>query len=169
MMIYTTTYEGHVETRKSAGHLEPIYKFAVWGLGTWKGKAQWGVLCYCSRMELAQAQLRQRQAHYGAGNINIAAVTAELKAVKPKPDVDFPGAEFELGGIKFDSNTPRYSRVGEYQGWKVLLSCTGRVFRASATRDLDTWSGRLYVANGGLKTRIEAIKAAIDAEVTKAA
>lgn len=165
MMIYTTTYEGFTEQRKSAGHSQPQYKFAVWGKGKNRdGKEVWSVLCYNSRMDLAQAELRQRSTWYGPGEIMIAAVTAEHKTVKARPDVTYPGETFEVGGIKFGPDG-QYGRSGEYRGWVVLLSCTGRQFRCLATKPDRSWGDRIYVPNGGLETRIKAIKAAIDAKV----
>jgi hypothetical protein len=80
--IYTTTHAGKTEGRKSAGHTEQQYFFAVWARKDkcqyWDG--EWHCQCYASRLDLAQARARE-YAKIGC-DVEIVPVTAVIKLTK---------------------------------------------------------------------------------------
>jgi len=157
MIIYTTTHEGQTATRKSAGHGKQEYHFAIWVKGDASG---WTCEAYTSRMDLAHARANEFRRFYT--DVAIAPVSAEAKAVKARPTVDFPGETFTMCDVNFSGGNDTYARFGTYRGWSIRLTCSGRIFRAAALLNDNDWQNRLYVPNGGLESRVKAIKAAID-------
>jgi hypothetical protein len=157
--IYTTTHMGQTASRRSARHLEQIYTHAIWVKGNKNGV--WCCEAYTSRPDLAQARASEFRRCSWVAEVAIVPVTCEFKTVKPKPDVTYPGEHFEVEGVQFAPDR-QYGRAGNYQGWVILLTCTGRVFRCVATDAARTWNVRIYVGNGGLESRVRAMKAEID-------
>ena len=161
MMIYTTTHKGHTATRRSDGHLQARYTHAVW---TRDPQGKWHCQAFASRLDLAQKQLASFAKFHG--DAAIAPVTAELKPVKHKPGVDFPGESFKLAGVLFEKDQDGYfsGRRGAYKGWEICVRCTGKVFSAVIypANQPDNWNVRHYVANGGLESRVVKAKEIID-------
>jgi hypothetical protein len=79
-VTYTTTHAGHTATRKSAGHTEQQYHFAVWCAD--KGQSNWTCEAYASRRDLAEARVREFSGWRRECDFVIALVTAEIKLTK---------------------------------------------------------------------------------------
>jgi hypothetical protein len=167
--IYTTTHAGVTETRTSAGHREAKYKFAAW---VQVKDGSWHCRSFNSRSDLAHKEIARANPSYYLATA-VVPVTCEIKTVKAKPIVAFPGTEFERSGIKFvpDAKWPT-SRVGEYRGYKISLRCTGTSFAAYGQLPEEPGlhaRSSIGAPCGGLDSRVEKVKAAIDAALAEKA
>ncbi len=165
MIIYTTTKNGAVATRKSAGHREQKYFFAVWCGNSCQA--------YTSRRDLAEARVREFRGYKSMvdADLTIEPVTCELKVVKEKAAVDFPGQEFEMGGVKFGPDAKyHFARQGHYRGYTVRLSTSGKTFRAQAQPaelSKHDWAQTLYTkVPGSLQSRLDLIKRLVDEKLS---
>lgn len=171
---YTTTHEGQTATRRSAGHKQQQYFWAVWVLfrngPRYQGdpnprvNTTWSCEAYSSRADLAH----KRAADYRewAQDVAVVPVNCVIKTPKAKPAVELPGDTFEIEGLQFGPDAdPHYgwsgSRVATYKGYLVRVSLTGKTgFRASASLN---GNENIYLKLGRLDTRVKEIKARIDA------
>jgi hypothetical protein len=78
--IYTSTHEGQTDTRKSAGHLEQEYFFAIWAKLVRNG--EWSCEAYTSRPDLAQARAAEYRRSSWFADVAIVPVTCVIKLTK---------------------------------------------------------------------------------------
>ena len=81
---YTTTHEGQTATRKSAGHTQQEYRYAIWVLCVDRGKTEptWGCEAYASRADLAQNRAREFERCSWVNKVAIEPVTCVIKLTK---------------------------------------------------------------------------------------
>lgn len=105
-----------------------------------RGDENWDVICWNSRLDLAQKALSQGSVYYHADakNRKIVPVTVEEKTVKQGKRYERPADCFELHGLHFELDNGEYNCpdrwVATCRGWNLVLFWNETGFRARAER-----------------------------------
>jgi hypothetical protein len=110
---------GAVHTRRSSGRR---YSHAVVAINS---DGAWAPLTWCSRRDLAEKAMGQWRYYKEK---KVVPVARSEKETKEKPAAQYPGTEFEVGGLRFADTITQWGHemIAQHNGWKIgLLRCNG--------------------------------------------